>query len=83
MRSLYIGTLLLAGVLLTGCSDTEPDKKADLESRQAEWSQTQEKALRDPMNYRADMDRSNVSGGGLTDFDRDAFKKDMKAWTLD
>lgn len=47
------------------------------------WSAEQEKALNDPMNYRAKMNRTDISGGELNNFDRRGFDEDMKAWTLD
>jgi hypothetical protein len=35
------------------------------------------RALADPMAYSPDMDQPNISGGGLTNFDSKAFKKDV------
>ena len=35
------------------------------------------RAMSDPMNYSPSQDDEDISGGGLTDFDRDAFRKDM------
>ena len=84
MRATCLVTIVLLGGWVTGCAETQPEKgEDDLQMRQAEWSEQQEKTLRDPMGYRPDMDRSDVSGGGMKDFDREGFKKDMKAWTLD
>jgi len=56
---------MFAALALVGCSDS-PSSESDPTTR----------ALSDPMNYSPNQDDS-VSGGGLTDFDKDAFKKDM------
>jgi hypothetical protein len=66
--------LLFCG-LLAGCADsnkhpsTQPSSVRD----------RQEQALRDPFGYGPNTDekRYDISGGGLKDFDRDAFRKDV------
>ena len=35
------------------------------------------RAMQDPMNYRPGFEESDISGGGLTDFDKKAFRKDV------
>jgi hypothetical protein len=35
------------------------------------------RAMSDPMNYSPGHEDEDISGGGLTDFNSDAFKKDM------
>jgi hypothetical protein len=52
------------GLLAWGCSTSKP----------ADDPTT--RALSDPMNY-APAEDQDISGGGLTDFHKDAFKKDM------
>jgi len=61
--------LLFALVFVVGCSDGTT------------MEQRQNQALRDPFNYSPyrDYDPTNVSGGGLTDFNKDAFKKDLNS----
>lgn len=71
-------SLLLLVCLLPGCG---PDKEPDSESK-TNWSDSQQRALDDPMNYRPEMDRADISGGGTRDFDRDGFKKDMDSLLL-
>lgn len=40
----------------------------------------QDRALKDPFNYSPyDDDRTDISGGGLTDFKKDDFKKDVNS----
>ena len=47
-------------------------------SRPSTLRERQDKALKDPFGYSPDVDRTDISGGGLTGFDRDGFGKDMK-----
>ena len=44
----------------------------------ASLRERQDKALKDPMGYSPDMESTDVSGGGLSEFDRDGFRKDLK-----
>ncbi|HEX2973275.1 MAG TPA: hypothetical protein VHP11_13150 [Tepidisphaeraceae bacterium] len=63
--------LLMVAVLaaLAGCSSDESSPR-----------QRQEEALRDPWNYSPYRnDTGDVSGGGLTDFKKDAFKRDVNS----
>jgi hypothetical protein len=60
--------LIAAGA---GCADDAKETPSNMRSRQDE-------ALRDPFNY-SPTDRSDISGGGITDFKSDAFKKDVKS----
>jgi hypothetical protein len=83
MRSVTPTAALGLGLMLAlGCADAGEKEQAAKE-KQTQWSDQQQKALDDPMNYRPDMGRTDVSGGGISDFDRKGFKDDMKAWTLD
>ena len=34
--------------------------------------------MKDPFGYSANPENTDISGGGLTDFDRGSFKKDLK-----
>jgi len=47
-------------------------------SRPLTARERQERALKDPFNYKPDSDQSDISGGGISDFDRDAFNRDLK-----
>ena len=38
----------------------------------------QDEAMKDPFGYSANPENTDISGGGLTDFDRGGFKKDLK-----
>jgi hypothetical protein len=62
-----LAVALVAGVLAlaAGCSSS---------TRKQDDSTT--RALNDPMNYSPNGDQ-DVSGGGISDFHSDAFKKDM------
>ncbi len=64
-------TLLIASgaaaLVAAGCSSDSTPSQDDPTTR----------AMSDPMNYSPSQDNQDISGGGLTDFDRDGFKKDM------
>lgn len=65
----FIWLIALAGAV-AGC---ESDQKAGMRQRQNQ-------ALKDPFNYSPyDDDRTDISGGGLMDFKKDAFKKDLNS----
>jgi len=61
-------TCLTAAILLIGCES------------QSTMHQRQDEALRDPMNYSPHVsDQTDISGGGMLDFKKDAFKRDMNS----
>lgn len=61
--------VLLAGVL--GCESDDAEPKGNLRTRQ-------DRALNDPWNYSPhEVDRTDISGGGMSEFNKKAFKKDM------
>jgi hypothetical protein len=70
---LGLGLVLVAGSLfaLAGCAaqkpTTQPSRLADRAA----------KAEQDPFNYKPQNDRTDISGGGLDHFDKDAFGKDV------
>lgn len=62
-----LGCAVLAG-LAGGCTESTPSPSK------------RDTAAKDPMNYNpADNDRSNISGGGILDFDKKAFGKDVNS----
>ena len=64
---------LVVSVLLVGCAT---DRSAPT-TQPASVGERGEKALRDPFGYSPDFDESDISGGGLTDFDRKGFERDL------
>lgn len=74
MRFALISLVLAA--LTVGCA-TERE-----EADRTDWTDSQQRALNDPMNYRPQMNRSNVSGGKVHEFDREGFKQDMDTLLL-
>jgi hypothetical protein len=68
MRLGLVLSACVAGALAlaAGCSSSTPSERYDPTTQ----------ALNDPMNYSPDKDE-DISGGGLTEFHGDAFKKDM------
>ena len=63
--------MLLAFVAAAGFGcESEPDKPSGFRERQ-------ERALNDPFGYSPHDDRTDISGGGMTEFKKDAFKKDV------
>jgi hypothetical protein len=65
LKMLAIFASVLGLALAAGCSST-PEKRDDPTTR----------AMNDPMNYSPNTDQ-DISGGGISDFHGDAFKKDM------
>ena len=56
-----IGFAMLVGV---GCADKAEAPPAD-------------RAMADPMHYKPGFEESDISGGGLTDFNKKAFRRDV------
>ncbi len=68
MRTCILLALLACGSV-SGCAEEQrPTPK-----------QKQDAVLRDPWNYSPFDDRTDVSGGGISDFKKDAFKKDVNS----
>lgn len=60
---------LLALLVFAGC-DSQPST----------MRQRQDDAMRDPMNYSPHVsDQTDISGGGTTEFKKDAFKRDVNS----
>jgi hypothetical protein len=60
--------LLPAALCFPGCSSSKtesPDQKS-------------EKALRDPFSYSPDIEKTDVSGGGWLDYDKEGMRKDLR-----
>lgn len=47
-------------------------------TRPAGMYDRQEQAMKDPFGYSANPGKTDISGGGLTEFDKDGFRKDLK-----
>ena len=65
-----------AGLRLAGGCASDPNAKPT--SRPATMRERQDKAMKDPFNYSPDAGSTDISGGGLTDFDRQGFNRDLK-----
>lgn len=63
--------LLISIGCITGCSQDGPTTKPATEYEQ------QEKAMKDPFNYSPDISGTDISGGGIGNFDRAAMRKDL------
>jgi hypothetical protein len=61
--------LLASGFLLCGTSCSSKPSSSDQQS---------EKALRDPMGYSPKIEKTDVSGGGWLDYDKEGMRKDLK-----
>ena len=59
--------LLASGFFMPGCADS---RKSD--------PPESEKALRDPMGYSPKIEKTDVSGGGWLDYDKEGMRKDLK-----
>ena len=68
-RSIVLLMVFVAamGWMVVGCSETPTSESGDPTTR----------ALSDPMGYTPSHDDEDISGGGLTNFDSDGFRKDM------
>jgi len=65
---LILCILLLAGLGIAGCgSDQSSGNMTD----------RQDKAMRDPFGYSPDMNRTDITGGGVGNFNKNAFGKDL------
>ena len=60
-------------LFLAGCA-----KPAEPTTRPLTMRERQDQTIRDPMGYSPDMDRTDISGGGLSEFDNEGFGKDLK-----
>jgi hypothetical protein len=67
MLCLTIGCVAALGWVGVGCTDSASTDSGDPTTR----------ALSDPMGYTPDHSDEDISGGSVTNFDSDAFKKDM------
>ena len=48
-------------------------------SRPVSFRERQDQALKDPMNYKPDFSSDRVSSGGISDFDKEGLKKDLRS----
>src|SRR5688572_8540685 len=62
-------------LVLVGCGSQATTQPT---SRPATSRERQDRALKDPFGYSPEVDRTDISGGGLSGFDKDGFRKDMK-----
>ena len=60
--------LLPAAFFSTSCSSSKTES-ADQKS---------EKTLRDPFSYSPDIEKTDVSGGGWLDYDKEGMRKDLR-----
>lgn len=70
-RPVGLALIILAFALGAGCASDKPT------TRPANLSDRADQALRDPFGYEPMKDKEDVSGGGLTDLNKDALKKDV------
>ena len=68
IHHLAAGAMLLVGCL-SGCTTS-----GSATTRPSNWTQ---QAQGDPYNYDPKWEQPNISGGGLRNFDKDAFKRDV------
>jgi hypothetical protein len=61
--------------LAAGCAS---DPNAKPTSRPANARERQDQAMKDPFGYSPNAGSTDISGGGLSDFDRQGFNRDMK-----
>lgn len=64
--------LALLTLASLACESSKPT------TRPMSMRERQDRALSDPMNYKPDFKQDRVSSGGITDFDKEGFNKDLK-----
>ena len=69
-RILILAAVAMATMVGAGCNEDNPPTGI---------RQRQDAALQDPFNYSPYDDRTDISGGGLMEFKKDAFKKDVNS----
>jgi len=68
MKLLLLAAAVVLTTLAIGCVDD--DKSPSMRQRQ-------DAAMKDPWNYSPFEDRTDISGGGVGEFNKDAFRKDV------
>jgi hypothetical protein len=68
MRGLIVVGVGVAALVIAGCASSESPTFSDDPTT---------RAMADPMAYSPNMDNPDITGGGLTNFDSKAFKKDV------
>ena len=61
---------ICGAILLGGCASQPAQKGNGIADRQ-------DQALKDPMHYSPDMKNTDISGGGVGDFDKEGLRRDM------
>lgn len=72
MRPIILASLVLS-LVAAGCNVYEgspSDQPRRIQDRQKQ-------ALKDPFRYSPDLGDNDISGGGIRDFDKSAFKRDV------
>jgi hypothetical protein len=71
-RLTVLGTLCAGGLLLAlaGCAATDASDRDDMYNKP-------NKALNDPFGYSPDMSDTDISGGGIGDYDSKGMQRDV------
>jgi hypothetical protein len=72
MKPAKLLSRLLVCVLFTGCAETPKPT-----TRPASMHDRQDQAMKDPFGYSPGME-TDISGGGINEFDKNAFQRDVK-----
>lgn len=62
-----------AFILLMGCAEQKGPT-----TRPESTYERQDRAMRDPFGYSTETGKADISGGGIGDFDREGFNRDLK-----
>ena len=65
-------------IALPGCQNGGGGASTQPTTRPASAYDRQEAAMKDPFGYSPNPGKTDISGGGLSEFDKDGFRKDMK-----
>jgi hypothetical protein len=68
----HLRLLCVGSVLLVGCSSAKQPT-----TRPASAYDRQEEALKDPFSYSPNKEKQDVSGGGISEYDKKAMKRDI------
>lgn len=70
VRGLLVGAVVILSMACANNQKSPTTRPLTMEERQAQM-------LADPFGYKSDTPNADISGGDLTHFDKDAFKKDL------
>jgi hypothetical protein len=69
--------MLVAGLAVCACLGTGCESGSSATTKPLTFRERQDRAIKDPMNYKPDFSEDRISSGSIFDFDKKGFKKDL------